>query len=308
MQLKVTTSENGLFLIQFLARHLSVSNNAAKKIIDQRRVFVNGRRVWMARHRLQAGDRITGCFEVIQHEKRRSIPLPVIYEDNDYLIADKPAGIASNGPNSAEQLLKNQLQKSFPNPPRPSAVALRAMADKSATPPKEGNLTDLHGLQACHRLDKDTSGCLIFAKHPAAKEQLIHLFARNQIKKKYEAIVKGRLMTGATTIAKPLEGRKAISHVRLLDASPFASHIAVSIETGRTHQIRKHLAAIGHPVLGDQQYGGNRALSAAERAIPRQMLHAAEISFTNPLTGKPIHCRAESPADFKTCLKRFHLK
>lgn len=281
LNLKVSATENGATLIGFLSNRLGVSRNKAKETIDQRRVFINGRRTWMARHRLKSGDQITGSFSV---EKSADIKSAVIlYEDRDYLIVNKPAGILSNGPNSLEQ-------------------ELTAM-------------TGWPELAACHRLDKDTSGCLIFAKAAKAKERIITLFAKNEVGKKYEAIIRGRLPKETMTIATPIDGQKAITHVRRLDATPsashaggMASHVSISIETGRTHQIRKHLASIGHPVLGDQHYGVGREVPQSERLIGRQMLHAAEIEFTQPFSGLPVHGRAPFPADIKDCLRQYRLK
>lgn len=273
MNLKVTHAENDITLLQFLAGRLGVSRGKAKEIIDQRRVFVNGRRTWMARHCLQTGDQISGSFSVENPvEIGRAI---ILYEDRDYLIVNKPSGLLSNGPNSLEQKLSALL--------------------------------DLPELLACHRLDKDTSGCLIFAKHQKAKERIITLFVKNEITKKYEAIIRGYPPKEIMTITTPVDGQKAITHIRLLDATPAASHISISIETGRTHQIRKHLASIGHPVLGDRQYGVGREVPRRERSIGRQMLHAAEIAFIQPFTEKPVHSNAPFPADMQDCLRQYHL-
>lgn len=274
IQFKVSRAENGLTLQQFLAGRLARSRNAAKGLIDQRRIFVNDRRVWMARHGLRGGDIVSGVF---QPENQPAIGRgAILYEDRDYLIADKPAGILSNGPASLEaELIK-----------------------------LSGNCA----LAAGHRLDKDTSGCLVFAKHAAAKKRLVELFARNQVQKKYAAITRGRMAAKALTITRPIAGQSARTAVRLIDATPAASHLALTIATGRTHQIRIHLAALGHPLLGDRQYGVDRAVTPLEKSIPRQMLHAAEIKFFQPFTGQPVAGRANLPADFRTALKKYHLK
>lgn len=297
VKLKVSAAENSLTLIGFLADRLGVSRNKAKEIIDQRRVFVNGRRVWMARHRLKSGDQITGSCSVEKSPDIKSAN--ILYEDNDYLIVNKPAGISSNGPNSVEQLLNRQSSNE-------STAACRVYQAGGMAP-----------RVACHRLDKDTSGCLIFAKHQKAKERIITLFVKNEITKKYEAIIRGRLPKEIMTIATPIDGQNAVTRVRLLDAMPAAghdsglvnaaSHVSISIETGRTHQIRKHLASIGHSVLGDRQYGGGREVPQRERLIGRQMLHAAEIKFIQPFTGKPVHARAPLPADMGKCLQQYQL-
>lgn len=274
IKLKVAIAEDGMALIQFLANRLAISRNKAKEIIDQRCVFVNGKRTWMARHNLQADD------QVIAGRSQETIPHPrqpqIIYEDNDYLIVNKPAAIPSNGPNSLEQTLKLSLK--------------------------------IPALEACHRLDKDTTGCLIFAKNGRAKERIITLFAENQIQKKYEGIVRGHLPAKEITITKPIEGQRAVTHVRLLDSTPAASRVSISIETGRTHQIRIHMLSIGHPILGDTHHGVNRIVPDLEKSIRRQMLHASEISFRQPLTGVPVRCRTRLPPDMTKCLALYGLK
>jgi len=391
--LKVGHTDNGLTLLQFLSNRLGVSRNKAKAIIDQRRVFINGRRVWMARHRLKSGDQISGSFSTEKSADIKSANILILYEDRDYLVINKPAGISSNGPNSVEQLLNSEAPRGLPRGnslladrvfaepceaklpvaaycvrrltdcegQEPQGLAYSAVAKPLATKAglakkgQSGNesAADCRVDQArdmaprmachaprvaCHRLDKDTSGCLIFAKSAKAKERIITLFARNEIGKKYEAVIRGRLPNSfrpvpsqgeesfrvkeTMTIAAPIDGQKAITHIRLLDATPAASpagshanglinaasHVSISIETGRTHQIRKHLASIGHPVMGDQHYGVGREVPQSERLIGRQMLHAVEIKFIQPFSGLPVHAKAPLPADMKDCLQQYHLR
>ena len=287
LKLKVRPAENGATLLELLANRLGLSRNKAKDIIDQRRVFINGRRVWMARHNIKAGDQVTGSFNT-ENPVKISHGI-ILYEDDNYLVVNKPAGISSNGPNSFEQLLNRQSVNE-------SAAACHA--------PR----------MACHRLDKDTTGCLIFAKSAEAKKRIIALFAGNKVKKKYESVVRGCLKKNTMTITTPIDGQKAITRIRLKKASKpachssgAASHLSITIETGRTHQIRKHLASIGHPVLGDQHYGVGRETPQSERLIGRQMLHAAEIEFTNPFSDLPVHVKAPMPADLKSCLRQYRL-
>ena len=294
LKLKVHPVETGVTLIEFLSRRLGISRNKAKTIIDQRRVFVNGKRVWMARHNLKEGDQVTGSFNIEKTVKiSRGI---IIYEDDNYLVVNKPAGISSNGSNSFEQLLNRQSVNE-------SAAACHAPRMACHAP-----------RVACHRLDKDTTGCLIFAKSAEAKKRIIALFAGNKVKKKYESVVRGCLKKNTMTITTPIDGQKAITRIRLKKASKpachssgVASHLSITIETGRTHQIRKHLASIGHPVLGDQHYGVGRETPQSERLIGRQMLHAAEIEFTNPFSDLPVHVKAPMPADLKSCLRQYRL-
>jgi len=271
--LAVRPAEDGVTLQDFLARRLNTSRNRAKALVDARNVLVNGQRVWMARHALAANDRV----EVLPE---RAAPLParaghVLYEDDQYLIVDKPAGILSNGPHSLEETLRDQRQQ-----------------------PE---------LTAVHRLDRDTSGCLALAKSRTAFDAAIPVFRSRRVVKTYHALVAGRLQPPEQTIQIPLEGARAVTHVRTLAAGREASHLLVQIETGRTHQIRKHLARLGHPVLGDRQYGSPADVPRRSLELGRQMLHAGSIEFENPFTHTRIHARSHLPSDFRDGLALFRL-
>lgn len=275
--------EAGTTLLEFLAGRLSVSRKQAKRLLDQRCVFVNGRRVWMAHHALAAGDEVEATLEVKQparREKRemrdvRDKKLVTLWEDADYLVVNKPAGLISNGPGSVENLLVRQ----------------------------EG----MEAFRVAHRLDRDTTGCLLCAKHPDAFGKAIEMFRAGLVKKQYLVIVSGMVRKAEFTISKPLDGQTAVTRARRLDANAKASYLLVDLETGRTHQIRRHLAAAGHPVLGEKEYKPGRDLSPQERRIARQMLHAYRISFTHPFTQNEIRHEAPLPKDFLTCLREFNL-
>jgi len=252
-------------------RHAARGGDGA--LLDARRVFVNGQRVWMARHRLDPGDRVEiqeglAAGPVVSREA-------VLYESDDYLIANKPPGLLANGPQSLEFGLRRLLG----NP----------------------------ALTAVHRLDRDTSGCLLFAQQADAEARIRPLFVQHRIRKMYHAIVSGYVSDPEQEITFPLDHRSARTLVRTLDANKRSSHLWIELETGRTHQIRKHLVAIGHPLLGDQQYATRREVSPQERAIRRQMLHAYELAFRHPVTGQPVHAKAPLPDDFTACLRQFGL-
>ena len=277
-QLKVRLSDHGATLIAFLAAHQQLSNHKAKALLDARRVFVNGQRIWMARHRLDPGD----CVEIQEADPPSGFthgPVvsreAVLYESSDYLIANKPAGMLANGPQSLEFGLRRLLG----NP----------------------------ALTAVHRLDRDTSGCLLFAQQAQAEARIRPLFVQHRLRKMYHAIVSGFVPGPEQEITHPIEHRSARTLVRTLDANKWASHLWIELETGRTHQIRRHLVAIGHPLLGDQQYATRREVSPQERTIRRQMLHAYELAFRHPVTGKPVHAKAPLPDDFTACLRKFGL-
>ena len=270
-QLKVRLGDHGATLLAFLAAHQQLSNHKAKALLDARRVFVNGQRIWMARHRLDPGDRVEiqeglAAGPVVSREA-------VLYERGDYLIANKPPGLLANGPQSLEFGLRRLLG----NP----------------------------ALTAVHRLDRDTSGCLLFAQQAEAEARIRPLFVQHRIRKMYHAIVSGFVAGPEQEITHPIEHRSARTLVRTLDANKRASHLWIELETGRTHQIRRHLVAIGHPLLGDQQYATRREVSPQERTIRRQMLHAYELAFRHPVTGKPVHAKAPLPDDFTACLRKF---
>ncbi len=272
--LTVTPAENALGLQELLAQRLDVARRAAKRLLDERRVFVNGRRVWMARHLLRPGDRVEVQCPAAQPAQP---DLPVLYRDSDYLVLDKPCGrLACGGPDSVEVAIRAQLQAP--------------------------------GLAAAHRLDRDTSGCLLLAVHEEARHAIIELFRRQEIDKKYLALVQGRVAAGkAWEIRAPLEGQPALTRVRALEGNDRASLVELEIATGRTHQIRKHLAQAGHPVVGDKVYLTDRVTDPALRAAPRQMLHAAALGFTSPVSRRPIRATASLPGDFLAMLATLHL-
>lgn len=270
----VTRNENGLPLQDFLALKLSLSRRRAKALIDSKNVWVNRQRVWMAHHALKPGDRVQ---LPLQKEQQRQVPkLRVLNEDDFYLFTDKPAGIVSVGENGAEDLLRAQFQ----NPQ----------------------------LKAVHRLDRDTSGCLLVAKTPEAHAAAVAVFKTRSVLKLYVAVVAGKVARNTSTINEELDGHRAVTHLSVLRAAKDATYLRLRIETGRTHQIRKHLAAVRHPVLGDHEYGPKSVIDPRVRDIPRQMLHAIEIEMPHPLTpGATLRAHSPLPADFRRCLKTFGL-
>lgn len=257
---------------EFIRQKLQISARGAKRLLDARVVFVNGRRVWMMHHRLNAGD-------VVEIQQLAAAPSPklenlTLYEDADYLIVNKPAGILANGQHSLETQLQNQYPK----------------------------------IQAVHRIDRDTSGCLIFAKSPAAFAAIVPLFRAGAVQKSYAAIVIGPYPAKVRKITDPLDGQTAISFVTPVKISANASYLNISIVTGRTHQIRRHLTALGCPIAGDKNYGGSKELPPLLRKIPRQLLHAQRVALISPSSGKTIEATAPLPQDFEEWLGKLNLK
>ncbi|MBU0677043.1 MAG: RluA family pseudouridine synthase [Verrucomicrobia bacterium] len=270
--LKIGPSDDGKTLVDVIARIAAISRKKAKTVLDDRNVFVNQRRVWMAKHNVRKGDIVEFPRP---EESRQMTTVTVSFEDDLCLAAEKPSGILSTGKGSLEELLRKQ--------------------------------TGIPGLLAVHRLDRDTSGILLFAKARKFKDLMIAEFRDRNVGKVYEAIVVGNFPIGKRSITTPFEGKPARTEVFCVSRTELASHLRCSPKTGRTHQIRKHLVAAGHPVLGDKQYGTSKDLPGELRGVRRQMLHAAELSFTHPVSGKTVICRARLPKDFRAALKRLKL-
>jgi 23S rRNA pseudouridine1911/1915/1917 synthase len=271
----VDSSQNGMTLMEFIAAALGLSRNRAKALVDTRNVFVNRRRVWMARHTLTPGD-VIEMSEVGSQQPAPPKRLRILFTDDQYVVVDKPAGMLSNGPASAESVLQEQIA--------------------------------LPSLVAVHRLDRDTSGCLLLAKNARAFDAAVAQFRKCDVSKTYHAIVRGQLDPPNQKISTPIQGEHAVTRVKTLAASTAASHVLLNIETGRTHQIRRHLAAAGTPIIGDSHYGVRTEATRKTLYVTRQMLHASSIEFTHPLTQRRINVTSPLPADFRRCLDLFKLR
>jgi 23S rRNA pseudouridine1911/1915/1917 synthase len=325
--IEVTAEAKGQRLDQFLAQTLtaqgeSVSRSRVQLLIDQGDVLVNGLRE-KAALKLRGSERIDITGEPHPAPLKATaeeIPLDVIYEDADLAVVNKPAGMmvhAGSGQNEdarSRGTLVNALLFRFKK--------------LSAT---GGDLRP--GI--VHRLDKDTSGLIVVAKNDRTHAALAELFASRKIKKSYIALVQGTVERAKGTInasvgrdpmrrtrmtAKPLgDARTAVSHYEVIKrfANRFGKFtlVKVRIETGRTHQIRVHMASIGHPVVGDTLYGGSGQLTdqvasqaatskaARRKAEPerlrlgRNFLHSARLEFAHPKTGKLLELEAPLPAE-----------
>jgi 23S rRNA pseudouridine1911/1915/1917 synthase len=292
----------GLRFDQALARALPQYSRARLKAwIEAGAVQVDGRP-------LRGKDRVLGGEQVRIHarlpaEERmeaEAMPLAVVFKDRSLLVIDKPAGLVVHpGAGNARHTLQN---------------ALLALDPKLTLVPRAGLV---------HRLDKDTSGLLVIARTPEAHTALAAQMAARQITREYLAVCTG-VMTGGGVIDEPIgrhrtlrtrmavrrDGRRAVTHYRV--ERRFRAHtlVRVTLETGRTHQIRVHLAHIGFPVVGDPVYGGRRriprgcspALAAALREFPRQALHAARLKLAHPLTDRVHEWDSPLPADMQALL------
>ena len=250
----VARAENGVSLQDFLAAKLGLSRRAAKQQIDARVVRVDGQLVWMAHHALRSGAVVSAATAVPSPTAVSNRPsrAAVLWQDEFYLVADKPAGIVVNeAPFSLESLLREQTG----NP----------------------------DLRASHRLDRDTTGCVLFSKSDAAHAAVVRVFREHRVAKTYRTVVQGRWDARSSTIDLPIDGRRALSLVHCIRANARASHLAVRIETGRTHQIRRHLAMARHPVLGDTEHGSKLLEDPRLAALSRPLLHAVELELDHPM-------------------------
>ena len=292
----------GLRFDQALARALPQYSRARlKEWIEAGAVQVDGRPL-RPKDKVLGGEqvRLEAHLSVHSEVAAEAMPLAVVYQDRALLIIDKPAGLVVHpGAGNAVHTLQN---------------ALLALDPKLALVPRAGLV---------HRLDKDTSGLLVVARTPEAHTALVTALAARAITREYLAICSG-VMTGGGTIDEPIgrhrtqrtrmavraDGRPSVTHYRVVRR--FAAHtlVRVQLETGRTHQIRVHLAHAGFPLVGDPVYGGRRrlpagcppALTAALNAFPRQALHAASLKLAHPLSGEPMAWEAPLPADMQSLL------
>ncbi len=274
---KVIRPDHQAPLLEVLARHLGLSRKQAKRLLDDRAVFVNQRRVWMARHPLQAGDQIEvmGARPPAATRPADTLRVAVLREHADWIVVNKPAGITTNGPKSLEILLRQQRGEA--------------------------------ALEAVHRLDRDTSGCVLFARNPAAREKLVTRFEEKSVRKTYLAIVQGAFPAHIRRVEQALEGHQAITDFRVWDARARASLVEVRPLTGRTHQVRLHARSVGHPLAGDRNYATGSQEDDELRRLPRQMLHAWRLGWTDEQQNE-IRVEAPWPDDFRKALDRLGLR
>jgi len=272
-------------LIDFLAARFGLSRRTAKAMTDGRSVWVNRKCVWMARYTLKTGDAVEIPTAVVNGAIKQSgggqVKAPakrhvrVLWQDESYLVCDKPAGIVScDDPKSAEAVLR--VQEGVPT------------------------------LEAVHRLDRDTTGCLLFAKNRAALEAAVEVFKTHDVSKTYHVVVAGRFKFAHQTIDSPIDGQNAVSRVTREAVGEDASFLRVRIETGRTNQIRRHLASVRFPVVGDRVFGLKNARDPRLMRVPRQMLHASTLEMPHPMKPREkLKAHAPLPADFRSALKMF---
>ena len=287
----------------------AVSRGAMQRLIEQGHVRVDGKTV-KPTHSPRAGEKI----EVHWPEARpaeaqpEEIPLDILFEDKSLIVVNKPAGLVVHpAAGHEEHTLVNALLFHC-----------------------KGSLSGIGGVARpgiVHRLDKETSGCLVVAKNDETHIALSEQFANRVVKKVYHAIVCGEVPREAGEIHAAIarhpthrkrmavqddsDGRAAHTSYRVLEKLNHATLVEAQIHTGRTHQIRVHFQHLGHPVVGDDTYGSTknkRLKELANYAAPRVLLHAKELSFIHPRTQKTLKFSAPLPDDFKQALKLLRLK
>lgn len=291
--LQVTEAEQGRRLDIFLNDHfknqkLGFSRTLIQKAIQEGKITVSGVVVDRPHHKVKNGDAVTALIEerVFSELKAEKIPLEVVYEDDDLAVLNKECGLVVHpAPGNSEHTLVNALLARFKdlsrvNPARPGIV---------------------------HRIDKDTSGLLVIAKNDFAHLKLTEQFSVHSIKRIYVAVVKGSMEFDEGVIDAPIarhprkreqmavafadDAKYAKTRYRTLKRRPEASLVELELFTGRTHQIRVHLAFIGHPVLGDAKYGRNSEFG-------RLALHAKTLGFTHPRTEEYVEFTSDIPSEF----------
>ena len=272
-----------------------LSRTMIQKLIEEGNIKVNGNIKKMS-YKVQLNDEISICIPKAKETdlKPQEIPIEVVYEDDDIIVVNKPKGLVVHPANG--------------NPDGTLVNAIMAMCKESLS----GIGGELRpGI--VHRLDKDTSGLLIVAKNDKAHINMSEQIKNREVTKKYIALVRGVIPEDDATIDMPIgrstkdrkkmavtkSGKKAVTHFKVLKRYPKYTLLEVKIDTGRTHQIRVHMAEIGHPVVGDMVYSNGKN----DFGVEGQMLHAKSLDFKHPITGKQMHLEAELPQYFKSIIE-----
>ena len=311
--ISVAGEDAGKRLDRLLATRLeSVSRARVQEMIAEGKVLVNDAPA-KASLKLRGGERISVLGEAERAPLKATaeeIPLDIVYEDDDLAVINKPAGMMVHAGAGATDDARNR------------GTLVNALLHHL------GSLSGVGGALRpgiVHRLDKETSGLIVVAKNDDAHRKLSAQFAAREVKKKYVALVHGWVKKDSGTLAQSISrdrvrrtrmttrlegGRAAVTHyrvVRRLDTK-FGKFtlLDVKIDTGRTHQIRVHVAAMGHPVVGDTMYGAPRQARGKNAVIglPRNFLHAAELEFRHPQTGAVIALKSELPEELGEFLRK----
>ena len=277
----MSSEEAGERLDKLVARRLDVSRSAARRMIEDESARVADTASSPA-HKVRAGERVEAWL-VDEGLKPENIPVPLIFEDEHLLVVDKPAGLvvhpgAGNRSGTLVNALLGRGISGGEDPERPGVV---------------------------HRLDRDTSGLMVLTKSKEAYAGLVAALSERRVRRIYRALVVGEGLPHAGTVDSPVGrdpanptlmaagvGRSAVTYFEVMQEATGHAMLRVRLETGRTHQIRVHLSAIGHPVYADPLYG---------EAVPgrRLWLHAEKLAFVHPVTKEPLEFKVPTPGDLR---------
>ncbi len=265
--MKKFTVDKEQTLIEFLSKKLNLSKKKAKKIIDTKNVLVNNRRIWIASFVLEKGT-VVEVPELLDRESNYKI----LYEDRYIIAVNKPPFIVSDKEkNSLENLLRREISEK---------------------------------IKAIHRLDKETSGVLLFAKDRKVYEIFKKIWNEKHVKKEYEAISQRKAEFKEKKVNYKIGGKDATSIVRVINTSDRYTHFSVNPLTGRKHQIRIHLSKIGHPVVGDKIYGTKTVRLDIEKEVNRHLLHAKRLIIFHPFYKKILKIESPLPEDFTKFIEK----
>jgi 23S rRNA pseudouridine1911/1915/1917 synthase len=300
-QAVVGTEAAGRRLDEVVAGLAGVSRTRVAGWASDDLVLVDGR-ARPKSHRLRGGERLAWTPPGPAPPARpaaEDVPLAVRYEDDRLLVVAKPAGLVVH-----------------PGPGHPTGTLVNALLGRSGTRLSAGGAADRPGI--VHRLDKDTSGLLLVAKDDGAHLALSRDLAARRVDRRYLALVQGHLPQDSGTVEAPIGrhprdrrrmavvakgGRRAVTHWRVLESFPAVQLVEATLETGRTHQVRVHLAWLRHPLAGDRTYGADPTL-AARLGLARPFLHAWRLAFPHPADGHPVELTEPLPADLQPVLDR----
>ena len=302
--LTVAAEEVGQRLDAYLAAVTDLTRSAAVRLIEEGQVTVNGKTP-NKKEKVKAGDAVSVILPEPEPDVAlpQNIPLDIVYEDEDILVVNKPCGMVVH-----------------PAAGNPDGTLVNAILYHCGD-----SLSGIGGVirpGIVHRIDKDTSGLLVVAKNDAAHLSLSDQLKVHRVSRVYHAIAIGNLREDAGTVDAPIgrhptdrkrmavlrgadaHARDAVTHYRVLEQFDGMCHVECHLETGRTHQIRVHMASLGHPLLGDPVYGGasHRFCQSHPTLIHGQCLHAAELSLIHPRSGEEMHFSCPLPEDMERIL------
>lgn len=299
-KLTAATEHAGVRLDAFLSADGALTRSQAARLIAEGRVRVNGKPAAKSA-RLSGGETVTVDVPQLRETALppQDIPLDVVYEDDDVIVVNKPTGLVVH-----------------PAPGHPDGTLVNALLHHCGD-----SLSGIGGEKRpgiVHRIDRDTSGLIIAAKNDAAHLALSAQLKDHSLSRTYECLVTGNMKQDSGTVDAPIgrssadrkkmavvpTGRRAVTHWEVVARYPGVTHLRCRLETGRTHQIRVHMAHIGHPILGDTVYGAKKPVPG----LTGQCLHATGLRFVHPRTGEPVELHCPLPPEFTAMLQKLQNK